>query len=132
MKVKNLIKKLQAIDPTGEMNVTVGKADIYTVYKLPHYYDGNCQRLILDEAMSGYNIIGAEFPREDHIEISTVSMKWMLLDDPEAPIECYGNKELEKRVEEWRQEMRKINGEIEEDERRDMKKEMEDQDGDVN
>ena len=109
MKTKTLIAELQEADPSGEMHVTVGNTDIHFLGRQPSYYDGDVQRLIRDDDRSDYNIIGAEFPLEDHIKIHTLPISWALLDFPELPVECHGNEELEKVVEEWREEMRQIN-----------------------
>ena len=114
MKTKKLIALLNEIDPSGEMHVTVGKEDIYTVYKLPSYYDGYVQRLVQDESCEFYNIIGAEFPQEDHVCLSSVGIKWALLEDPDLPIDCGGDERIESMIEEWREEMRMINEECKE------------------
>jgi len=108
MKTKKLIALLNEVDPTGEMHVTVGKEDIYFLHQSPSSYDGYVQKLILDESCEFYNIVGAEFPKEDHITLVTVGLKWALLDDPDLPIDCGGDRRIKAMVEEWREEMRKI------------------------
>lgn len=53
MKSKELIKLLQAIDPTGDAEVFSGDGDIYTAVKLPYYYDGRPDILIKKEGVAG-------------------------------------------------------------------------------
>lgn len=62
MKTKELIRRLQEEDPTGELEVTVGKTDIYFIQTLPGYYDGCYQVLKRDQELEGrcYSVIGAE------------------------------------------------------------------------
>jgi hypothetical protein len=98
MKTKDLIRELQDADPTGEMHVTVGKRDIHFIGQQPYYYDGNVEKLIRDESADGYNIIGAEYPTEDHIKIFTLSIETAVWNDPEMPVYCYWDKDLENRI----------------------------------
>lgn len=58
MKSKELIKQLQEIDPSGEIEVGVGRSDIYFVSKYPAYYDGPNFILTKDLSKTNYNIIG--------------------------------------------------------------------------
>ena len=48
MKVKDLIKQLQELDPTGEIEVCVGNSDIIDISLFPAYYDGYLQVLKKD------------------------------------------------------------------------------------
>lgn len=50
------------MDPTGELEVTVGKRDIFFLKILPGYYDGCYQVLRRDPELEGkcYDVIGAE------------------------------------------------------------------------
>jgi len=113
MKTKELIAELQEADPSGDMDVTVGKTDIFFVGTRPYYWDGRYQRLIRDASNEYYNIIGAEFPNDgSHVSIRTLSIEDALLDDPEMPVECFGDVGLEAEVEKWREEMRRIHESI--------------------
>lgn len=58
MKAKELIKQLNAIDPTGEIEVFSDGGDIHYADALPWFYDGKPGILIKDEARTGYNVIG--------------------------------------------------------------------------
>lgn len=69
MKTKELIKQLQEIDPSGELDVTIGKnTPLHFVMELPGYYDGAFLRLIRDESRSGkcYDVVGAKVVTQDH------------------------------------------------------------------
>ncbi len=64
MKTKELIKRLQEEDPSGEIEVCVGNVDIHFVERMPAYYDGSLQVLIRDYNTKYYNIIGGKYVRE--------------------------------------------------------------------
>lgn len=49
MKVKELVKLLEDIDPSGELTVAVGNAQITYIDRLPAYYDGKLQKIVFDE-----------------------------------------------------------------------------------
>jgi hypothetical protein len=59
MKSKELIERLQKLDPTGECQV-YSEGDIYTAIKLPWYYDGRPGILIkdLNKDKDEFNILG--------------------------------------------------------------------------
>lgn len=59
MKTKELIERLQTLDPTGECQV-YSEGDIYNVVKLPWYYDGRPGILIKDPESDKdeFNILG--------------------------------------------------------------------------
>lgn len=61
MKVKDLIKKLNELDPTGETEVCVWNQDIHFVSEEPAYYDGCLQLLTRDPSNEYYNITGAKY-----------------------------------------------------------------------
>ncbi len=66
MKTKDLIKELMKLDPTGDIDVCIGNAAIYSIEKLPGYYDGAFERLIQDHSLDPYyNIVGAEYIRNE-------------------------------------------------------------------
>lgn len=114
MKTNELIRRLQEADPSGDMEVTVGKTDIYFLQKIPGYYDGCHQILKRDSALEGecYNIIGAEIRSEgQHICIETHDIRTALVDNPDFPVTYdseYAEIHYRDRVEEWRAEARQI------------------------
>lgn len=116
MKTRDLIAALQEADPSGDIEVAVGNTDIHFVEKLPAYYDGCLQVLRRDPANEYYNIIGAEIRgRGDKLKIHTLSIREMLVNDAEAPVTFdgeYAQKHYADNVEEWRDEMRKLDQEI--------------------
>lgn len=90
MKSKDLIAELQRLDPTGETEVCVGNVDIYFASREGAYYDGALQVLKHDEALRGkqYSIIGAEYRQTgEKIQLHTLSIREMLIDVPDAPVE---------------------------------------------
>lgn len=107
MKTKELIRKLQEADPTGEEECVIGNQDILYVERLPAYYDGPCQRLIRD----GNNITGVEI-RISGFKVSIVShgVDDVFLDDPDTPVtydsDCPDH--IKAWVEEQRAKMREI------------------------
>jgi uncharacterized lipoprotein YehR (DUF1307 family) len=64
MKSKEVIKLLQELDPTGEIEVCVGNIDIHFIDRLPAYYDGTLQVLQRDDSKQGYDIVGAKYCRK--------------------------------------------------------------------
>lgn len=65
MKSSKLIQLLQEIDPTGEVEVCVSNADIYTVQAMPASWDGCLETLIIDESKKPYFCIsGIKFHSE--------------------------------------------------------------------
>ena len=88
MKTKELIKRLQEADPSGEEEVTVGNTDIMFVQNLPSYYDGCQQVLIRDEKEKYYNVVGGKVRANDRkITINLHSLKDAIYENPELPIE---------------------------------------------
>lgn len=63
MKTKELIRRLQEEDPSGEIEVCVGNVDIHFVERMPAYYDGSLQVLKRDENNKYYNIVGGKYVR---------------------------------------------------------------------
>ena len=108
MKTKDLIRRLQAADPSGELDVTIGKADIWYIEVLPGYYDGCYQVLKRDDALEdeGYNLVGAEIrAKGQHICLNSYSVKEMLWSYPDLPVTYDGDsarKKYEASVAEWR------------------------------
>lgn len=121
MKTSELIRRLQEADPSGELEVTVGKTDIHFLSQLPSYYDGHVQILKRDPALEGecYNIIGAEIRGSGaHICIETHSIRDMLQCEPDLPV-TFDSESAENynkaRVEKWRDEARGIIASVERD-----------------
>lgn len=115
MKTKDLIRRLQEADPSGEIECCVGNVDILFVSHEPAYYDGRMQVLIRDEKCKYYNVIGAKYVENGYkIQIHAHSIEDALCDHPELPVEFEGgdnpyNRVLKKKVEIWREQMREIN-----------------------
>ena len=89
MKSKELIKQLQELDPLGEIEVCVGNEDIYFAERLPAYYDGRLQVLILDEKKKPYyHIDGLKITgKGDKIKLHTVSLEDILWHNKNAVID---------------------------------------------
>lgn len=59
MKIKELVKQLYEIDPTGETEVVTDEGDIFIVESQPAYWDGHLEILIRDESKKPYyDIVG--------------------------------------------------------------------------
>ncbi len=88
MKVKDLIKQLNELDPTGEINVCVGNVDIYFLSKQPAYYDGAYQQLIRDPIKAPYyDVVGGKYIKEGYkIQIYTLPIE-SILEDPKAVVD---------------------------------------------
>jgi hypothetical protein len=118
VQTKELIRRLQEADPSGELEVTVGKTDIYFLQVIPSYYDGHCQILKRDPVLEGncYNIVGAEIrSKGQHVCIETHSISEMLADEPDLPVTYDGTAaeaRNKRRVEEWRATGRRFRDEV--------------------
>ena len=112
MKTKELIKRLQEEDPSGEMDVCVGNADILGIHSQPAYWDGCLQTLIRDESSPYYNIIGARYSSEgSKVCIQPLSISDAIFEKPDLPIEYdseYAEKHYKERVEKERAETLEI------------------------
>jgi hypothetical protein len=87
MTSKDLINYLLELDPSGTLEVSVGKTPIWTVEKLPSYYDGCLKKLVIDTETDFYNIIGMEIiDKGEHICLTTASMEDVIHDNADIPI----------------------------------------------
>ena len=118
MKTKELIKQLQALDPTGEEEVCIANSDILFIERLPAYYDGVFEVLKRDPVnTSSYNIIGVEFrSKGQKIKIVPHGIEDVLLDEPEMPVyydSMYSEEHRKDRVKQLREQYRELNKRIE-------------------
>lgn len=118
MKTAELIRQLQEADPSGELEVTVGKQDIFFLQVMPGYYDGCHQVLKRDPELEGkcYNIIGADIRSGgQHVCIETHSIRDAMADNPDFPVTFdsdYAERHYRARVAEWRAEAMRINASV--------------------
>lgn len=111
MKTKELIKRLQEEDPSGELEVCVGCEDIYFVETQPAFYDGPQHILVRDPAKAPYyDVVGGIINyKGQKIRIHVLSLQDAIFHDPDLPISFNGGHEgnLTAMVEKWREEARK-------------------------
>ena len=118
MKSKELIRQLQEIDPTGEMEVTCGKADIYFLSTEPGYYDGCAHILKRDPELEGksYSVIGVEICSGGTFIILNSMNAWdAIMNDPDVPVTYdsdYARKHYESRVKAERRRAKGIYKEV--------------------
>jgi hypothetical protein len=87
MKTKQLIKELQEVDPSGELECCIDNVDIIDVVIEPAYYDGCLQVLIRDETNPYYDVIGAKIVGEGKkVVISPLSIRSAIMNDHNIPI----------------------------------------------
>ncbi len=88
MKTKELIKRLQAEDPSGEIEVCVGSSDIYYLEELPAYYDGRLYTLIRDESKQPfYDVTGMRITGQGRkVSIKLMDLEDVLCDNPDATV----------------------------------------------
>lgn len=116
MKNKELIALLQQEDP--ELEVCVGSRDIYFIERLPAYYDGCLQRLIIDERKKpNYSIAGVKIMVSgDKLTLHTVSVEDVVYSHPDYPVDLSDLeehapvqfKDWTARIKEWRKEAKEI------------------------
>ena len=113
MKTKDLIKLLQETDPSGEMDCVVNNVDIFIAYGVVSYWDGCKQLLIRDETNKDcYNVVAAEYRSDGwKVQIETMDISEALLNDPDLPVkvvDTFVHKQMQERVDKWRQEIKEI------------------------
>ena len=98
MKVKHLIKRLQELDPTGEIEVSVGNDDILLLKKKSASEDGFQQILIRDEAAMGHIVVESKMMKYDVVGVKLVAkgekiviyphgVEDIFLENPDMPID---------------------------------------------
>jgi len=120
MKTKELIKELNEIDPSGNLEVTVGKIPIHFVERLPSYYDGKLQILMHDPKKAPYYDIcgGVITDKGQHVCIHMLSIQDAIYEDPELKVildlsSPERNAEYRDTVEDWRGRARDVKEEVE-------------------
>lgn len=84
MKTAELIRELQALDPSGQEEVCVGNRAIQSVDRLPAYYDGRLQ--VLRRNDKGHTV-GIEFrSRGVKINLCITDLEDEIYDNPEFEI----------------------------------------------
>lgn len=120
MTTKELIEALQEEDPEGDMEVCVDNKDIYFVEYKQAYWDGKLQRLVHDPDLKGkgYSIVGGKVTsRGMKLELHVMGIEDIIMDNPDVPIDLSeleerNRQEWEKRIAEWRQEIKDVVEEI--------------------
>lgn len=89
MKTSEVIKKLQELDPTGELHVCCGNLDIHFMEEVPAYYDGPLQILERDAAKAPYyDICGAKYKSTGNkIQIHTLSIADAVGENANLPVD---------------------------------------------
>lgn len=112
MKSKELIRQLQELDPTGEIEVTGWYGAIHFANRTQYYWDGYVHTLILDEHGCAKGMRIGPIANEDKIVLHEMDLEDVLLDNPDAPITINvsgsSRERYEKKVAEARQKMRQI------------------------
>ena len=94
MKTNELIKQLQAIDPTGDREVCIdGSADIYSIHEELAYWDGRLNVLIRDESKKPYyDVVGVKIIHSGtKIVLKSWSADDVIGDDWNTRVEIIGN-----------------------------------------
>lgn len=110
MKTKELIRILQELDPSGEVEVNAGGGDIYSAETLPAYWDGALNVLIRDPSKSPYyDVIGMEEIRGgDKIRLNIMSLDDVIFDDEDDKGIYKGSENFQKMVEHYRNQRENI------------------------
>jgi len=107
VKTRDLVRLLNAADPTGEAECVVGGDDIYSVEKQPMYYDGRPWLLLREPSRAPYyDVIGLRLVNGDKVRIRTLEAFDVFHDDPRCLVE-YETPALKDRYEDSVAEQRK-------------------------
>lgn len=121
MKTKELIRRLQEADPSGEAECVVDNHDIYFLDTVEGYWDGHHEVLVRDEAEQHFfNVIGAKISgRGRKVRLNVLPIEEVMLgfNMPDLPVdlsECgvHQRHRYEEAVERWRQEARRASTEL--------------------
>lgn len=115
MKTRELVRRLQEEDPTGELEAVVGNEDIYFIEEQEAYWDGTPALLLHDPkkrdrcwSICGLRVMASN---ERKIQIHTVSVANALLGHPDLPV-TYSDDDAcrynEERVEAVRAECKQV------------------------
>ncbi len=110
MKTKEVIRRLQEADPSGELECVVGGTDIYFMQREAMYYDGTPVLLVHDPAKRDrcYSVVGLRVPSPngpDKVQIHLHSPADVFIDHLDCPVEYEPETEHHKpRIEAIRQE----------------------------
>ena len=114
MKSSEIIKKIQEIDPTGEMEVCIENEDIFMIQQKPAYWNGRLQRLIWNEN----RITGAEILQTGNkICITPLGIEELVYTYPDIPINLSDlapqtRKSWLDSITQWRETARKLEKEV--------------------
>lgn len=108
MSTGELIRLLQAQDPTGELPVCIDNADVHFVTRTEAYYDGRLQQIVRDER--GQAVSARVTSQGDKVRIYVFDLESQLFKDPDFPIEVEGSPWVHEEVQRWRESARRERG----------------------
>jgi len=118
LKTKELIRRLQEADPSGEEECVIGNQDIHFVACEEAYWDGCAEVLIRDEDCKYYNIVGAKVVSKGRkIIIRPLSIESAIYNNEDLPVEYdddYSRNKYESYVEKTRVKVKELNEELKE------------------
>lgn len=118
MTTNELIIALKEADPSGKLDVTVGKTPIHFVEQIPSYYDGKLQRLVHSKNKEPYyDIVGAIVTdKGSHVTVHTLSIQDAIYENVDLPVTFLLSKDREEEyreeVEEWRRSSHDIDYDV--------------------
>jgi hypothetical protein len=115
MKTRELIRRLQEADPSGETECCVDNHDIFFVERQFAFYDGALEILIRDPTRQpNYDVVGGIIRRTgEKVRIHVLSLEDAIFDskDGQLPVEIeaaddVSRKSIEENVQRWRDDAR--------------------------
>jgi hypothetical protein len=120
MKSRELIRRIQEADPSGECECCVNNEDIHFVELLEAYYDGCLQVLVRDPAKEPYySIVGAKVLSDGHkVKLHLLSIEDAIFNNEDMPVDLSSlsegrQKDWNERIAKWRKETKDIGNEVE-------------------
>ncbi len=108
MTTNELIIALKEADPSGKLDVTLGKEPIHFVECMPAYYDGCLQRLVHSKNKEPYyDIVGAIYTdKGNHVNIHGLSIQDAIYENEDLPVSFLISESRDgyykEKVENWR------------------------------
>jgi hypothetical protein len=88
LKIKELIRRLSELDPTGEEECCISNEDIYSVEIYPAYYDGPLEILHRSKNIRSYNVDSASIKTSGNkIVLKPLSVEMVIYQNPDLKVQ---------------------------------------------
>lgn len=112
MKTKEIIERLQELDPAGELECCVDNQSIFSIHVEPAYWDGCLETIQRDSSKRGYNVIGCKIVSGgEKVSFDVHSIQDAIFHNDEVPVEFDGD-HTEMKYKDWVEEQRRVSRQV--------------------